>query len=143
MYGIPNMKLSKDTVDRRVDLLRSEGIEFVTNADIGKNIDVHELRSNFDALALCIGATMPRDLPVPGRDLKGVHFAMEFLTKNQKRLLMTRDGNIESAWSKDEVRGRGRKEKQASRVCRMCVLGYFFLFLRTTEKTHTKTRPAT
>ena len=112
MYGIPNMKLSKDTVDRRVDLLRSEGIEFVTNADIGKNIDVHELRSNFDALALCVGATMPRDLPVPGRDLKGVHFAMEFLTKNQKRLLMTRDGNIESAWSK--VRGE-REERQTDR----------------------------
>ena len=67
MYGIPNMKLSKDTVDRRVDLLRQEGIEFVTNANIGENIDINELRSNFDALTLCIGATMPRDLPIPGR----------------------------------------------------------------------------
>jgi len=76
MYGIPNMKLEKDTVDRRVNLLREEGIEFVTNADIGKNVDVNELRANFDALSLCMGATKPRDLPVPGRDLKGVHFAM-------------------------------------------------------------------
>lgn len=76
MYGIPNMKLEKDTVDRRVDLLRKEGIEFVTNANIGKNIDVGELKNNYDALALCLGATKPRDLPIPGRDLKGVHFAM-------------------------------------------------------------------
>ena len=103
MYGIPNMKLSKDTVDRRVNLLREEGIEFVTNADIGKNIDVNELRSNFDSLCLCLGATKPRGLSdVPGSDLKGVHFAMEFLTKNQKRLLMTREGNLESNWEKEQ-----------------------------------------
>eukprot|EP00978_Attheya_sp_CCMP212_P032000 scaffold122974_cov53-Attheya_sp.AAC.2 len=101
MYGIPNMKLEKDTVDRRVNLLREEGIEFVTNADIGKNVDVNELRANYDALALCVGATKPRDLPVPGRDLKGVHYAMEFLTKNQKRLLMTKEGNLESSWEKE------------------------------------------
>ena len=76
MYGIPNMKLEKETVDRRVNLLREEGIEFVTNADIGKNVDINELRANNDAVALCMGATKPRDLPIPGRDLKGVHFAM-------------------------------------------------------------------
>ena len=76
MYGIPNMKLEKETVDRRVNLLREEGIEFVTNADIGKSVDVNELRANFDALSLCLGATKPRDLPVPGRELNGVHFAM-------------------------------------------------------------------
>jgi NADPH-dependent glutamate synthase beta subunit-like oxidoreductase len=76
MYGIPNMKLEKETVDRRVNLLREEGIEFVTNADIGKNVDVNELKADFDALCLTLGSTKPRDLPVPGRDLKGVHFAM-------------------------------------------------------------------
>ena len=76
MYGIPNMKLEKETVDRRVNLLRDEGIEFVTNANIGHNVDVNDLRANHDALVLCMGATKPRDLPVPGRDLKGVHFAM-------------------------------------------------------------------
>jgi glutamate synthase (NADPH/NADH) small chain len=76
MYGIPNMKLEKETVDRRVNLLREEGIEFMTNTDIGGNVDVHELKVNYDALALCVGATKPRDLPVPGRDLKGVYFAM-------------------------------------------------------------------
>jgi glutamate synthase (NADPH) small chain len=76
MYGIPNMKLEKETVDRRVNLLREEGIEFVTKANIGKNVDVNELKANFDAICLCLGSTKPRDLPVPGRDLKGVHFAM-------------------------------------------------------------------
>ena len=76
MYGIPNMKLEKETVDRRVNLLREEGIEFVTNADIGKNVGVGELQENHDAICLCLGATKPRDLPVPGRELKGVHFAM-------------------------------------------------------------------
>jgi len=101
MYGIPNMKLEKETVDRRVNLLRDEGIEFVINANIGKNVDINELRANNDAIALCLGATKPRDLPVPGRDLKGVHFAMEFLTENQKRLLMTRDGALESKWDKN------------------------------------------
>ena len=69
-------RLEKDTVDRRVNLLREEGIEFITNADIGKNVDVNELRANFDALSLCLGATKPRDLNVPGRELNGVHFAM-------------------------------------------------------------------
>ncbi len=76
MYGIPNMKLEKETVDRRVNLLREEGIEFVTNADIGNNVDINELKANYDAMALCVGSTKPRDLPIPGRDLKGVHFAM-------------------------------------------------------------------
>ena len=102
MYGIPNMKLAKETVERRVNLLASEGIDFVTNADIGNSIDINELRSNFDSLCLCLGSTAPRDLEVPGRDLKGVHFAMEFLTKNQKRLLMTREGNLESNWEKEQ-----------------------------------------
>lgn len=101
IYGIPNMKLEKETVQRRVDLLREEGIEFVTNADIGVTVDVNELRANHDALVLCMGATKPRDLPVPGRELRGVHFAMEFLTANQKRLLMTKDGTLESKWERD------------------------------------------
>eukprot|EP00934_Nitzschia_sp_Nitz4_P001792 Nitzschia sp. Nitz4//scaffold134_size62860//49054//51213//NITZ4_006335-RA/size62860-augustus-gene-0.63-mRNA-1//1//CDS//3329535517//1792//frame0 len=101
MYGIPNMKLEKDTVDRRVNLLREEGIEFITNANVGENVDANDLRDNFDAVCLCLGATKPRDLPVPGRELKGVHFAMEFLTANQKKLLMTKDGTLESQWEKD------------------------------------------
>ncbi|GKY90512.1 hypothetical protein MPSEU_000024900 [Mayamaea pseudoterrestris] len=101
MYGIPNMKLEKETVDRRVNLLREEGIEFVTNADVGQTVDVDELRAAHDAVVLAVGATKPRDLPVPGRELKGVHFAMEFLTNNQKRLLLTKEGALESKWEKE------------------------------------------
>jgi len=96
MYGIPNMKLDKAAVvDRRVDLLRAEGIEFVTNTHVGDGsngtIDARELAAGHDAVLLATGATVPRDLPIPGRELKGVHFAMEFLTANTKSLL---DSNL-------------------------------------------------
>jgi NAD(P)H-dependent glutamate synthase small subunit len=87
MYGIPNMKLDKGVVDRRVDLLRAAGIEFVVNADVGRTVDPAKLRAENDALLLTTGATQPRDLPIPGRELGGIHFAMEFLTANTKSLL--------------------------------------------------------
>lgn len=93
------MKLAKDKVKRRTDLLAEEGIEFVTNANIGVNIDINDIKSSNDAIVLCVGSTMPRDLTIPGRELNGIHFAMEFLTKNQKRLLMTEAGQFESGWS--------------------------------------------
>jgi glutamate synthase (NADPH) small chain len=92
MYGIPNMKLDKRVVDRRIDLLREEGVEFTTNAHVGVNVDVAELVESHDAVLLANGATKPRDLPIPGRDLRGVHFAMEFLSANTKSLL---DSNLE------------------------------------------------
>jgi NAD(P)H-dependent glutamate synthase small subunit len=91
MYGIPNMKLDKGVVDRRVELLRAGGVEFVVNADVGKNVDPTKLRAEYDALLLTTGATQPRDLKIPGRELGGVHFAMEFLTANTKSLL---DSNL-------------------------------------------------
>jgi len=100
MYGIPNMKLEKKTVDRRVNLLKAEGISFITNTDVGRSIDVKDLKMNYDALILCLGATKPRDLQAPGRELNGIHFAMEFLTKNQKRIFMTKEGNLLSNWEK-------------------------------------------
>ena len=87
MYGIPNMKLDKDYVQRRVDLMAAEGIKFVTNCEIGKTIPAQQLRDEYDALVLCCGATKPRDLNVEGRNLKGIHFAMEFLHGNTKNLL--------------------------------------------------------
>ncbi len=87
MYGIPAMKLDKGIVERRIKLLVDEGVKFQTNTEVGKTYSTDKLRKEFDAVVLCGGATVPRDLPVEGRKLAGVHFAMEFLTANTKRLL--------------------------------------------------------
>lgn len=87
MYGIPNMKLDKKTVERRVDLLRREGVTFVTGTEIGRDVPASRLREEYDAIVLCGGATKGRDLPIEGRELKGVHLAMEFLHANTKSLL--------------------------------------------------------
>jgi len=105
MYGIPNMKLEKAIIDRRVQLMRDAGIKFETNADVGNNIDVKELMQNNDALLLATGATTPRDLPIEGRELNGIHFAMDFLTANTKSLLDTNleDGNYISAKDKNVI----------------------------------------
>ncbi len=105
MYGIPNMKLDKAVVDRRVDLMREAGIEFVTDADVGNNVDAQRLLAENSAVLLATGATRPRDLPVPGRELDGVHFAMDFLTANTASLLNSElaDGNYISAKDKHVV----------------------------------------
>lgn len=87
MYGIPNMKLDKKVVQRRVDLMAEEGVEFVTNTTIGKDITSKELSDKFDAVILCTGATRPRDLPIAGRELNGIHLAMDFLRPNTKQVL--------------------------------------------------------
>jgi NAD(P)H-dependent glutamate synthase small subunit len=105
MYGIPNMKLDKGIVQRRINVMKEEGIEFVTGAHVGANVDIHELKDSNDALVLCCGATRPRDLPIPGRELAGIHFAMEFLLKNTKSLLDSEleDGSFISAEGKDVI----------------------------------------
>ena len=87
MYGIPNMKLDKTVVQRRIDLLAAAGIVFVTNTEVGRDITTAELQEQFDAVVLCTGATQPNNLPVPGRALNGIHFAMEFLQGNTQTLL--------------------------------------------------------
>jgi glutamate synthase (NADPH) small chain len=88
MYGIPNMKLDKrGIVERRIQLLEQEGIKFICNANVGENVEAQLLRKDFDAVVICTGATQPRDLPVPGRDLRGVHFAMDYLTASTQALL--------------------------------------------------------
>jgi glutamate synthase (NADPH/NADH) small chain len=87
MYGIPNMKLEKWIVERRVKLLSDEGINFVTGKEVGRDPTGAQLLDQFDAVVLCTGATRPRDLPIPGRELEGIHFAMEFLHANTKSLL--------------------------------------------------------
>jgi glutamate synthase (NADPH) small chain len=105
MYGIPNMKLDKTIVQRRVDLMAAEGVQFVTNTAVGFDIPATKLREEFDAIVLCCGATKPRDLPIEGRNLKGVHFAMEFLHANTKSLLDSghNDGRYISAADKHVI----------------------------------------
>jgi glutamate synthase (NADPH/NADH) small chain len=107
MYGIPNMKLDKRTVQRRIDLMAAEGITFVTNTEVGKNYPADKLKSDFNAVVLCGGATKPNDFftKTEGRNLKGIHFAMEFLHANTKSLLDSNhgDGNYLSAKGKDVI----------------------------------------
>jgi len=104
-YGIPNMKLDKGVVQRRLDLMAAEGVQFVTGADVGKNVDPKKLVAENDAVLLATGATKPRDLPIPGRSLRGVHFAMEFLSANTASLLDSHhaDGKFISAQGKRVV----------------------------------------
>jgi glutamate synthase (NADPH) small chain len=106
MYGIPNMKLDKkNVVERRVKLMQAEGISFITNCEVGVNYSASQLLEEFDAVVLCGGATRPRDLLVPGRELNGVHFAMDFLTANTRSLLDSHheDGHYISAQGKDVI----------------------------------------
>ncbi len=105
VYGIPNMKLDKRTVERRVKLLADEGVRFVTETEIGRHIPADRLVKEYDAVVLCGGATQARDLPVPGRELAGIHLAMEFLTANTKSLLDSSlaDGKYVSAKGRDVV----------------------------------------
>ncbi len=85
MYGIPDFKMEKHLVHRRVEQMKAEGVEFVTRCRVGIDITADEMRAKFDAIALTMGATKPRDLPIPGRELKGVHYAMDFLPLQNKR----------------------------------------------------------
>ena len=105
MYGIPNMKLEKSDIERRVQLMRDEGIEFIVSADVGNSVDVKELVDGNDAVLLATGATLARDLPIPGREAEGVHLAMDFLTANTKSLLDSNleDGNYISAKDKNVI----------------------------------------
>jgi len=84
-YGIPEFKMEKRILDRRLEQMLAEGVRFETNANVGENVDIHELRNNHDALVLTGGSTIPRDLPVPGRELNGIHFAMDFLNLQNRR----------------------------------------------------------
>ena len=110
MYGIPNMKLEKHIIDRRVELMRAEGVTFVTNADVGNTVPAQELMDNFDAVVLCCGASNARDLNAPGRDAEGIYFAVDFLRRNTKSLLdsgLTDGKNISAAGKNVIVVGGG------------------------------------
>ena len=84
-YGIPNFKLEKHVLDRRIEQMRAEGVTFVTNAHVGVNVPVDSLTEHYDAILLAGGSEQPRDLKIPGRELKGIHFAMEFLPQQNRR----------------------------------------------------------
>ncbi|MGD0294534.1 MAG: glutamate synthase subunit beta [Terracidiphilus sp.] len=84
-YGIPNFKMEKHVIDRRIQQMRAEGVTFVTSAHIGVNVPVEALTGHYDAILLCGGSEQPRDLKIPGRELKGIHFAMELLTQQNRR----------------------------------------------------------
>jgi glutamate synthase (NADPH/NADH) small chain len=103
MYGIPNMKLDKQIVQRRIDMMAAAGVEFVTNTEVGTDYPVDKLRAEFDAVLLCGGATKPRDLPIEGRELTGIHFAMEYLHANTKALL---DGTMADTASYISAKGK-------------------------------------
>jgi len=104
MYGIPNMKLDKqEVVTRRLRLMEQEGVKFICNADVGDNVEAQIFLKEFNATVLCVGATQPRDLPVPGRDLRGIHFAMEYLAANTKALLAGNGASPINAAGRDVV----------------------------------------
>ncbi|EGN96049.1 hypothetical protein SERLA73DRAFT_93995 [Serpula lacrymans var. lacrymans S7.3] len=105
MYGIPNMKLDKAIVQRRIDLMEAEGVTFVNNAHVGVNVDAAALQDENDAVVVCTGATWPRDLKIPNRQVDGIHFAMEFLQLNTKSLLDSelQDGGYINARGKDVI----------------------------------------
>ena len=105
MYGIPSMKLEKKYVKRRVELLEAEGITFVTGVDVGRDKSAQELLAEYDAVLLCTGARQARDITVPGREAKGVHLAMEYLTATGKSYLNSKlkDGNYINAAGKDVI----------------------------------------
>lgn len=105
MYGVPNMKLDKSLVERRVKLLEAAGVQFILNSEVGVKIASSTLREEYDAVVLCTGATKPRDLPVPGRDLAGIYFAKDYLESVTKSLLNSNfaDGLAIDAKDKDVV----------------------------------------
>ncbi|MBQ0064598.1 MAG: glutamate synthase subunit beta [Firmicutes bacterium] len=91
MYGIPNMKLEKQFIQRRIEILKAEGIEFICNCEVGKDITKKELLKKYDAIGLCCGSKQARDLQAPGRDAKGIYFAVDFLTQSTKHQLTNSD----------------------------------------------------
>ncbi|WP_054739394.1 glutamate synthase subunit beta [Cellulosilyticum ruminicola] len=105
MYGIPNMKIEKGIIERRIDIMSQEGIKFITNTDIGKRQKASKLLKDFDAVILACGASNPRDINAPGRDAKGIYFAVDFLKSTTKSLLKSelRDGDFINAKDKNVV----------------------------------------
>ncbi|HYA34855.1 MAG TPA: glutamate synthase subunit beta, partial [Candidatus Binataceae bacterium] len=109
-YGIPDFKLEKHYVQRRVEQMRAEGVDIATSCAVGKDVTGDELRAKYDAIALTIGATKPRDLPIPGRELRGIHFAMDFLPQQNKRNqgeIIPEDASITASGKRVVILGGG------------------------------------
>ena len=102
-YGIPNMKLEKHIIDQKLDIMKAEGIQFITNADVGTTVKAKDLLKDYDAIVLACGASNPRDIKVEGRDAQGIYFAVDFLTSTTKSLLDSnlKDGTYISAKNKN------------------------------------------
>ena len=99
MYGIPDMKLDKSIIDRRIKLLEQSGVKFKTNENINSKQKVEKLKKDFDYIVLCVGASKPLDLNIKGRDLQGIMYAVDFLTQNTKSLLDTKKpSNLANVW---------------------------------------------
>lgn len=107
MYGIPNMKLDKGIVQRRIELLAAEGIQFETRVNVGVTVSADEIKNSFDAVVICVGATRPRDLKIPGRSLNGIHFAMDYLRGSTSSLLGQSEAPISAKGKKVVVIGGG------------------------------------
>ena len=105
MYGIPNMKLDKSVIDRKVDVLKAEGVKFVTGVNVGLDVKAADLYKEYDRVILCCGAKNPRDIKAPGRDAEGIYFAVDYLSRNTKSLLDSnlKDGKYISAKGKNVV----------------------------------------
>ncbi|MBI5372912.1 MAG: glutamate synthase subunit beta [Sphingobacteriales bacterium] len=110
-YGIPDFKLEKWVIDRRTGVMEDEGVVFKCHSNVGVNVHINDLLREFNAIVLAGGSTVPRNLPIPGRELKGVHFAMDFLKQNNKRVAgkdFLAHGDIESNILKEEVKATGK-----------------------------------
>jgi glutamate synthase (NADPH/NADH) small chain len=108
-YGIPDFKMEKHHIDRRVQQMEAEGVEFRTGAFVGVNVDIEELRRTYDAILLAGGAEAPRDLGIPGRELKGIHFAMDFLPQQNKRVAGDRDIAADPTRLAEPILATGKK----------------------------------
>ena len=117
MYGIPNMKLDKHLVERRIKLLEEAGVTFELNSEIGHKISSETLLKQFDAIALCTGSTVPRDLTIPGRELQGIHFAKDYLHSVTKSFLDSSLQDKKSCFRQGERRYRHRRRRYRHRLC--------------------------
>ena len=119
-YGIPNFKLDKRLIDRRVEQMEAEGTVFRTGVEIGKDISWDDLRSRYDAVVVAIGSTVPRDMKIPGRELKGIHFAMEFLPDATRRVYGVKPVNDITAEGKHVVIQANARPTNRGRLSHAC-----------------------